>query len=443
LLNIVLVFFLVLSAIPALSQGSMKILHDKRKQKLSFEYINNVIIIPLTLNGKKLSFILDTGARNTILFGSTNSDSLVLNDQIKTKLKGIGGGKSINAIISRNNRIKIKNIYGYNQKIYVLLNDNFDMSLKMGRPIHGIIGYELLKNFVTSIDYLNRRLRFYDPKRYTPPKSKRYQKFDLSFHHDKPYIETNTQLNDSLTYKTKLLIDTGCSDALWLFEDEKRGFNVQGVFFDDYLGEGLSGGITGKRSRIKSFSIGKYKFNEITSAFLDSASTLHARVYRERDGSIGSGLLERFKLILDYPNKKIYLKKVMNLKKEFRYNRSGLGVAYHKDARVLYAEKKNKITISENQEGVDSQLFEITYQYKLKRLFYIYYVRKDSPAEKAGLKANDIIYKINGKAFFDYNLNEIINLFYGDNGKKIYMNIERNGYPMYFEFRLKNPLSSN
>jgi predicted aspartyl protease len=418
----------------------MKFLHGKKKQKLSFEFVNNVIIIPINLNGKKLSFILDTGAKNTILFGSSSSDSLVLNNQSKIKIRGIGGGKSINAIESRNNRIKIKNIYAYNQKVLVLLDDSFDLSLKMGHPIHGIIGYELFKNFVVSINFNTKKLKFTDPKYFSKPKSNKYEKFELEFYQYKPYITAEAELIDNSKYQTKLLIDTGCSDALWFFENNKTGFHIKNNFFIDYLGEGISGSIFGKRTKIKSFKIGNYTFNKVTAAFLDSTSTIHARRFKERNGSIGSGLLERFRVIIDYPHKNIYLKKAKSFKNDFKYNRAGIGVAYHKDAKVICGDNNEAIIISDNIDGVNKELFKIVYGYSLKRLFYIYYVRPDSPADKAGLKPNDIIQKINGKQFHEYKLEEIIGLFYGDKGEIISISINRGGYPFYFEFKLDESL---
>ncbi len=421
------------------SQGSMLLLKERKKQKLSFENINNLIVIPIRLNGKELSFILDSGARKTILFGSSISDSLVLNNRIRIKIRGLGEGEPIDAIVSKNNRINIKGIYGYKQTVYVILNDNFDLSLKMGRPIHGIIGNELLKNFVTSINYQKSQLVFYNPDKFKPPQSKKYQSFPLSFHHDKPYIVAESHLSDSLVFKTKLLLDTGCSDALWLFENNATGLVTQNTFFKDYLGEGLSGSIEGKRSRIKSFKLGGYTFNNMTTAFLDSASTIQARFLKNRDGSIGSRLLERFYVILDYPNKILYLKKAKSFKKDFRYNRAGLGLAYHKDAKVLQVTNKqtNKIKVSVHADGRLKNLFEIAYQYELKSLFYAYYIRPGSPAYSAGVKVGDIIKTVNGRAAYTYKLREIINLFYGEKGEIIKMTIDRNGAPFYFEFSLE------
>jgi len=438
--HIILGIIALLLFLPCYPQGNMTLLKGE-KEKISFEFINNVIIIPVTLNGKKLSFILDSGARNTILFGAVNSDSLVLNDQVKTKIRGLGDGEPVDAIISKNNRIKIQDIYGYGQTVYVILDDSFDLSLKMGKPIHGIIGYELLKSFVTSVNYRARKIIFYNADKYQPPKSEKYQEFDLDFHQSKPYVIANSQMNDSVNHQTKLLIDTGCSDALWLFENPNTGLSAQGKYFTDYLGQGLNGSIEGKRSKIQSFKLGDFVFKNITTAFLDSVSTSYARRYEDRDGSLGSRILERFHVIIDYPHKKLYLKKSKSFKEEFRYNRAGLGIAYHKDAKVLVEKEQTEIiVVSERLNDKYNNLFEISYQYELKRLFKVYYIRPNSPADRAGIKVDDLIFQINGKPAYNYTLDEIVYFFYGEKGETVKITVERNGVSLYYEFELEEPL---
>ena len=64
------------------------------------------------------------------------------------------------AILSKNNKMKVKGLIAYNESIYVILKVFFDLSSKMGTTIHGIIGYNLLRNFVVKINYRSKKNRF-------------------------------------------------------------------------------------------------------------------------------------------------------------------------------------------------------------------------------------------------------------------------------------------
>ncbi len=54
----------------------------------------------------------------------------------------------------------------------------------------------------------------------------------------------------------------------------------------------------------------------------------------------------------------------------------------------------------------------------------------DTPAYKAGVKANDVILKINNKATIDMSLNEAVNLMRGKPGTKITLTLIRDGKPV-------------
>jgi hypothetical protein len=84
------------------------------KQRISFKLINNLIVIPVEINGKTLSFILDTGLNKTIVFNLTKNDSIGLSNPKKILLRGLGGGEPVAALLSENNKISIKNVVGIN-----------------------------------------------------------------------------------------------------------------------------------------------------------------------------------------------------------------------------------------------------------------------------------------------------------------------------------------
>ena len=441
--RLLLYFFTLFFSVSAFTQQNFQFLgKETDKQSLRFQLINNLVVIPLEINGHQLSFILDTGVNKTILFNLTSKDSVGLNNVKKVFIRGLGSGEPVEALFSRGNNFRIKNITSSNQGLYVVLKDAFDISAKMGTTIHGIIGYDLLKDVIVKINYVNKRIDFYNPKTYNLNVCNKCESFPLQFYRNKPYIDVNVQV-DTVTNKmlpVKLLIDTGGSDAVWLFEGTKKELKTPKKFFKDIIGEGFSGTIYGNRSRVPKISIGKFDIGEPTVSFLDSSSTFNARQFKERNGSIGGGILKRFKVWIDYPNKRVVLKKNASLKKGFYYNMSGLHIVY--DGQELIKEKgttKVDDSYNLNNQIAKNNVISLvsTFFYRFKPKYKIDKVVENSPAFKAGIQVGDVIKRINGKAAHEYHLNEIIDMFHTKPGKKIKMEVERVGVKLKFMFKLE------
>lgn len=414
--------------------------HKNHKQQISFQLINNLIVIPIEVNGENLSFILDTGVNKTVLFDPLEKDSIYFKDTKRNMIRGLGVGGNIRTITSVNNTFKIKKIISFNEKMSVTINNPFDFSSKMGITIHGIIGYNLFKDLIIKINYKSKRITFYDPKEFTYKKCSKCETKPLIFNQNKPYVDAQISL-DSLGKKfidVQLLIDSGGSDALWLFEDSKKNIKTPKHFFNDILGEGLSGHIYGNKSRLTKFKLGEFEIEKSTVSFLDSLSTSSGtRKFQSRNGSIGGRILKRFIIWLDYPNAKITFKKNGSFTKDFNYNMSGLDVVYNgKELVKLGGFINSKDPDSKNKSSVSV----FSYSYKFKPSYIINNVVPNSPAERAGLLKDDIILKINNKPTYDLILGDIFYIFQEKNKKKIKMTIKRNGEEMKFDFRLKKEI---
>jgi len=440
--TLVTILLLILS-LSIQSQSKFNFYGPKNKKvSIKFKLVNNLIVIPIELNGSELSFILDTGVDKTILFNLAQNDSVGLNNIKKIRLQGLGKGEPIEALLSKRNTMKMKTFVSNSESIYVILRDKFDVSGKMGVTIHGIIGHKIFKDAIVSINYSTKKLTLYNPKKYIERKCRGCQKFPLQFYRNKPYIDAKVQLDtigDKLT-SVKMLIDTGGSESLWLFENTKEEIRTPIKHFKDILGEGLSGTIYGNRSRIKEVNIGRFQIKNPTVSFLDSLSTFHARKFKERNGSIGGNILKRFKIWIDYPNKKMQLKKNGSFRGGFEYNMSGLDVGYN--GKVLVQEKDNN-TFIDSYAGTDSETnsnytinYSINYRYRFKPSFKVTHVLAGSPAGKAGIKKDDIIISINKTYVHTLSLHELLHKFRRGHRKKIVMKIERNGIPMKFQFQL-------
>jgi len=434
----ILSFVLILIGFKTFTQSKFT-LPRANSDKIKFQLIDNLIIVPVDVNGVELSFLLDTGVSKPILFNITNIDTLQINNVETIYLRGLGGGEPVEALKSQKNVFKIGKALNINQDIFVVFDNTINFTPRLGIPIHGIIGFDLFKDFIVEISYSKRFLKLHRPETYQYKECKNCESFNLSFYNNKPYINGHVKI-DTENLPVKLLIDTGSSDALWLFEEDSLGMKpLNNNYFDDFLGKGLSGSVYGKRSKVKMFGLKSFVLENVNVAFPDSTSISYARKHEERNGSIAGELLKRFNIIMDYKNARVTLKKNGKFKAPFHYNKSG--IVLEQDGIRVVKEKETVVPQHENESRDANTIFlDVRFRYALKPAFKIAELRKDSPAERAGLMIGDIILTVNGKSTNSMKLQEIIEIFSDEDDKLIRLEVERDYKPMRVNFKLENPL---
>lgn len=236
---------------------------SKKYEEIHFESVGNLIFLPIEVNGVALNFVLDSGVNKTVIFNLAEADSLEVNDTQEIYLKGLGEKEPFKAIVSRNNSVRLKAITDDFHQIFIVLDDDINFSKRLGITVHGIIGYDLLKDFVVQIDYAKQKIRFYPHEQFNKKLKRNEEQLPMHFFNAKPYIEGVVLLQKE--HQVRLLIDTGNSDALWLFEE--NDINVPQHNFYDYLGKGLSGDIYGRRSKVTSFSLNDFTLQGVKCAF--------------------------------------------------------------------------------------------------------------------------------------------------------------------------------
>ncbi|MGB0981286.1 MAG: aspartyl protease family protein [Winogradskyella sp.] len=435
----IVLYFFVFAFSTITAQGEFSIKRNK-SEKIRFKLINNLMIIPVSINGVTLSFVLDTGVSKPILFNLADSDSLEVKNVETIFLHGLGSGGKIEALKSNGNRFTVGNATKENQTMYVVYDNNLDFGLRLGLPIHGIIGYDLFKDFIVEVNYTSTYIRLHNRKFFKPKTSKKWKQIPIDIIKRKPYINAKVTIGDSKTI-VKLLIDTGGSDALWLFEEEKKGLVPdKNLYFDDYLGAGLSGAVYGKRSKVAALELSDFQLNKVNVAYPDSTSIALARKQKNRNGSIAGGILKRFNYFFDYNNEMLYLKKNYQFKTPFYYNNSGI-TFQHNGVRVV-KQQINKINrgsyTSKNNENAKQIDFSINYVYSLKPAFQIVEIRETSNAYKVGLRKGDVLISINGKPSYNLDLNKINASLYNKEGKVVTLRIERNQKQIKYQFKLDN-----
>ncbi|MCS4304828.1 PDZ domain-containing protein [Chryseobacterium sp. BIGb0232] len=415
---------------------------NTNKTVIPFQLINNLIFIPVNINGADLTFMLDTGVAETILF-SLNNKEIKLENVEKIKFSGLGGSLSIDGLKSERNLARVGDqIINTSMSIYVILDEEFNISSHVGIPVNGVIGYHFFKDHPIAIDYISKKITVYENIDSLKKKIRKFDEVPISIEKDKPYLIADVEMTNEKK-GSKLLIDLGNSDAIWLFPTLIKDFVYNRPNIDDFLGRGFNGDIYGKRSRIHNFYINDFKFAKPLTAMPDEFSIQHVKLVKDRKGSVGGEIMRRFSIIFDYANNKLYLKRNRNFDDPFHFNMSGLdfkqdGLEWQKDRVQIETQTMGHTDNTSNATEVYKDSFQ--YKFSLKPIFSIAGIRKDSPAYEAGLKKDDRIISINGNKTSDMKLETILETMKSSEGRTITMIIQRQEKEMTFRFNLEDPI---
>ncbi|WP_332028792.1 PDZ domain-containing protein [Kaistella sp.] len=414
---------------------------DHKKTVIPFQLINNLIFVPLNINGADLTFLLDSGVNETILFSLENKD-VNFNDIEKIKFSGLGESKDIEGLRSDNNIVNIgKNYKDFKHTVFIILDESINFSSHVGIPVNGIIGYHFFKNHPVEIDYIRKKITVYSDDETFRKRSKKFTPFPITIEGNKPYLIAGVEMT-SQKVDSKLLVDLGNSDAIWLFPKLIKDFVYNRPNIDDYLGQGFNGDIFGKRSRIHRLYIGDFVFEKPLTAMPDEYSIQNLKLVPDRKGSIGSDVLRRFTVLFNYPEKKIYFRKNANFKDPFLFNKSGLDIQHD---GMTWESKLVKVVTQKSYSSSDGiNVYDakegFQYSFVLKPKYSVAGCRPDSPCFVAGLRKNDKIISINRKNAGSFTLQRINNLLRNEDGTKVNFEVERNSQILNFQIILKDPI---
>lgn len=363
-----------------------------KKDAINFKLVKNLVVIPILINEKgPYNFILDTGVDPLIITDSSIVNATQLTNLRRVKINGNGEGDELTAYISNNITAKVGEASMQHVPTVILKEDVFNLSSYLGMKIHGLLGYNFFNSFIVKINYTQSRVSFSLPQH---RKKINWSKLDLEFLDNKPYINTTLELPDLGKINAKLIIDCGASHALSLESYNEGIFPLPNPNFQANLGVGLGGKINGSIGRIRSIKLGNYDLKNVLTSFPDYKDVAAKTKQKQRTGNLGADILKKFTVIFDYQGGAMYLKKNNHFNEAFEHDMSGI------------------------------ELFVDDRQYN--RVF-ISRVEPASPAEKAGILANDEILSINFASIANYSLDGVINLLKSENGKTVLIEFVREG----------------
>ncbi|MFC0779321.1 PDZ domain-containing protein [Flavobacterium sp. HJSW_4] len=422
-------------------QGDFILENNATKATIPFKLINNLIFIPIKVNGVELNFLLDSGVEETILFSMDEKQEVSFNNVVKIKLRGLGSEEEIEGLKSTRNILETHGLKSSDHMVFIILDQSFNLSSHIGIPVNGIIGHKFFRNNLVEVNYQKKKIIVHAKgNKFQEKLNKQFRMVPITVEKAKPYVMTTATVNDQ-EIPAKLLIDIGNSDAFWVFENDK--IKLPNKNFPDFLGKGFSGDIEGHRAKIDKFSIDEFDFKKPIVSFPDSASIRNVKMVPGRIGSVGGEVLKRFTLVLDYGEKKLYLKRNSKFGEPFTYNKSGITVQHNGLQWVqetVHLETVRVASTMDELQEKDRNDNNFKYKFALKPVYEIVNVRKNSAAEKCGLQKGDIIVSINKNQPYKYSLQQINSLLKSEDDVWINMEVERNSLVLKFRFKLEDEL---
>jgi len=275
-----------------LSENDYRFPPETDSVQVPFNLVEGHIYIPGNVNGRRLTFILDSGASANI-FHRPALDGLNLPIMGKLPAAGVAGWEMVDLV--RTDSLVIGGLAMLNQ-----VGGALDLSLLSGSqpdsvPFGGVMGYDFLSRFPLLIDYQKELLTIYNPESFVAPSGGHEVPFELT-------LQVPTVEAELVGFPGRYLIDLGNPFGLIVHQEFsqrndllKRLDEVQ-----DMAGSigGVGGGLAGKTAYAATFSLGGIPMNDLRVMLPDSGSGLAGSV--ELAGNIGNMLLGRFRVLFDY-----------------------------------------------------------------------------------------------------------------------------------------------
>jgi hypothetical protein len=367
--------------------------------EIPFEFIQDkILLLKASINNNPSEyFLLDTGASSTFIdLGYIKSLGL----STKGKIPILGASIETEMV-----DLDLFSLPGLNIKNITLNAMEFPKEIQLSdKRIVGILGGDILSMFVFNINFDKKLITLYDKEKFEYKGNGEI--LDISIASNTPIIKAC--LNDTIC--GNFAIDMGYAGRLLLIGEILHKCNLiehkDNFVKTEALGAG--GKVDLYNTRIGKMKIGSFLIEDIPIGFVTETPTGFISIVDaaeekspKTDGNIGSQLLSRFNIYLDYQGKKIILEKNSNFGKPFVIDKSGM----------IVIKKENKFIIKQ--------------------------VIENTPASEVGLKEKDELIKINGKPASNYTLSEITKLLKGNAGERIDLVIKRGRKKMEFSLILR------
>ena len=343
---------------------------------IPFELNNKHIMLNGKVNGKPITFVLDTGDQVAIVdLDLAKRMNLALSGEVR--VGGAGASISTGSLV-KNGSFTIDGLEGFSQPVRMALPLGKTLSARAGRDFEGIIGQEFIQQFVVEIDYLAQTLKLHDKAKFVyngPGES-----VPIRLVNGHPIMEAEvTPVGASAPLKGRFVFDIGAGLALALYSPfvaENGLLGPDAKTIRSLGGAGAGGETSGQIGRVTDLKIGNYTIKSPITLF--STDKAGAFASDQLAGNIGARVANKFRIFLDYDRKRIIFEPNSTFAAPYDHAQPGMSVI---------------------AEGADYRVFRIRA------------VLENSPASEAGLQKDDIITTVGNQSAAELTLSKLNEMF--------------------------------
>ena len=393
-ITIVILFLGLFAAlIPASAQEEFIMPEAKLLTRFPFTQLSGGIVIlraQIDDHPDTLNFVFDTGSGGISLDSVTVQYLGFKKERSDRTIRGIAGIKMVE--FAYNHTLKLPGLQV--DKLDFHINDYELLTSVYGIKIDGIIGFSFLRRFIVHLDYDRQLMEVYSPGRF------RYPKGGHMLHPDFSTLPLQmATIEDERTVQSRFIFDTGAGLTFLLskeFAQDSLIFKRKRKFYPTQA-EGLGGKKRMDITVTKEIKLGPYKFRNVPVHIFDDEYNVTS--YPMLGGLIGNDIMRRFNVILNYPERRIYIKPNNHFAESFDYSYTGLGI------------------------------------YLLNGEIRVIDIIEGSPGDKAGFQPGDIIFSVENN--YTKNIQTYKTLFQNSIGK-VKVIIFRNQQPLVLTMNIKD-----
>lgn len=354
--------------------------------QLPFENIGGHIVIPVRINGSRpLRMVLDTGMSSpmVVLTRSSLGRELGFEGGTPVQVGGAGGGAPAEAEMFSGVQVSLGDIEQADQDLIVL--DGPSSACLQD----GVIGKSIFDRYAVAVDYEQSTITLYEA---TDALESAREVLPLTFDAGIPVVEATVELEDGTSVPVRLVVDFGARHALSLDVDGANGIEVPAETVGEVVGAGIRGDVEGRIGRIRALRLGAFEFRDVVTSFTrpETGTTCGAEGVMA-DGNLGSGILSRFDIAVDYRQARLLVSPNGSFEAPFEYNMAGFALIPAQDGALV-----------------------------------VQHVVPGSPAAEAGIVAGDRITKVDRRSAKELAAGEIVDVF-RHAGASVSVRVERDG----------------